>query len=69
MIVDIDTTPQEWGIIEQCCAWLDDEQVEDCLIAATDAANEITQPELAQEKLVEILTDLLVRKARCRGPE
>jgi hypothetical protein len=39
---------------------LDGEQVEECLITAMEAANAVTQPELAQERLIEILTHVLI---------
>jgi hypothetical protein len=67
MTMNLELTSKEQEIIEACCAWLDEEQIEDCVITASQAADEITEPQAAQERLVTILTDVLVRNRRSVG--
>lgn len=64
MTIQHDSTPDEEDVIRQCCAWLDDETIELCQIAATEAADQITEPEAAEERLVETLIDIIVRNRR-----
>ncbi|HLH40411.1 MAG TPA: hypothetical protein VKX39_14770 [Bryobacteraceae bacterium] len=64
MFLYYDVTPEEDILIDECCAWLDDQDIELCLMAATRAADEITEPEAAQEQLVKTLTEIIVRGRR-----
>lgn len=64
MTVNLDLTPEEQDFIERCCALLEPEQVDDCYSVALEAAYQITEPEVAQQKLVAVLTDVLVRMQR-----
>lgn len=64
-----DLTPEEDILIDQCCAWLDDQDIDLCLMVAARAADEITEPEVAKSVLVKTLTDIIVRNRRANNGE
>jgi hypothetical protein len=64
MMLYYDLTPEEDILIDRCCAWLDDQTIDLCLMAATRAADEITESEAAQSVLAKTLTDIIVRNRR-----
>jgi hypothetical protein len=57
-------TPDEEVTIEQCCGWLDDKTIAMCLDVAEANAEEILNPTIAEEKLVTLLTQVIVRNRR-----
>lgn len=69
MFLYYELTPEEDILIDQCCPWLDDQDLDLCLMVATRAADEITEPEAAQRVLVKTLTDIIVRNRRANNDE
>ncbi|MGD1096829.1 MAG: hypothetical protein ABSB35_33155 [Bryobacteraceae bacterium] len=59
-----DMTPEEEDLIRRCCSWLDDETIDLCRITASEAADQITEPEIAEELLAETLIGIIVRNRR-----
>lgn len=64
MTADYEMTPEEYDIIEGCCAWLDDETIEMCHLDASCAADQITQPEIAEHVLRKTMFEIAVRNRR-----
>ena len=64
MLLYYDVTPQEEIVIDRCCAWLDEEMIEMTYLTAEEQADQITEPEAAQELLLKTLIEIIVRNRR-----